>query len=103
MTNEELNTALYEKMFSEQETYRAWLLTARGESCSAMGLCVPGHADPIYFCPTGMAGKPPERAGDLYRIKNSGIQKGYSHSKVFGRVPARGKAIFQICLCDFKS
>ena len=26
MTNEELNTALYEKMFSEQETYRAWLL-----------------------------------------------------------------------------
>lgn len=24
MTNEELNTALYEKMFSEQETYRAW-------------------------------------------------------------------------------
>lgn len=40
-----------------------------------------------------MAGKPPERAGDLYRIKNSGIQKGYSHSKVFGRVPARGKTI----------
>ena len=27
MTNEELNTALYEKMFSEQETYRTWLLT----------------------------------------------------------------------------
>ena len=27
MTNEELNTALYEKMFSEQEPYRAWLLT----------------------------------------------------------------------------
>ena len=27
MTNEELNTSLYEKMFSEQETYRAWLLT----------------------------------------------------------------------------
>ncbi len=27
MTNEELNTALYKKMFSEQETYRAWLLT----------------------------------------------------------------------------
>ena len=27
MTNEELNTALYDKMFSEQETYRAWLLT----------------------------------------------------------------------------
>jgi hypothetical protein len=26
LTNEELNTALYEKMFSEQETYRAWLL-----------------------------------------------------------------------------
>lgn len=26
MTNEELNTALYEKMFSEQETYWAWLL-----------------------------------------------------------------------------
>ena len=23
MTNEELNTALYEKMFAEQETYRA--------------------------------------------------------------------------------
>ena len=46
-----------------------------------MGLCVPGHADPIYFCPACMAGKPPERAGDLYRIKNSGIPKGYSHSK----------------------
>mgnify|MGYP002590301440 CR=1 FL=1 len=26
VNNEELNTALYEKMFSEQETYRAWLL-----------------------------------------------------------------------------
>ena len=28
MTNEELNTALHEKMFAEQETYRAWLLGA---------------------------------------------------------------------------
>ena len=27
MTNEELNTALYEKMFAEQETYRSWLLS----------------------------------------------------------------------------
>lgn len=27
MTNEELHTALYEKMFAEQETYRAWLLS----------------------------------------------------------------------------
>lgn len=27
MTNEKLNTALYEKMFAEQETYRAWLLS----------------------------------------------------------------------------
>ena len=27
MINEERNTALYEKMFAEQETYRAWLLT----------------------------------------------------------------------------
>lgn len=26
MTNEELNTALYQKMFAEQDTYRAWLL-----------------------------------------------------------------------------
>lgn len=26
MTNEELNTALYQKMFAEQETYRKWLL-----------------------------------------------------------------------------
>lgn len=26
MTNEELNTALYQKMFTEQETYRKWLL-----------------------------------------------------------------------------
>ncbi len=26
MTNEELNTALYAKMFAEQEAYRAWLL-----------------------------------------------------------------------------
>ena len=27
MTNEELNTALYEKMFAEQEKYRDWLLS----------------------------------------------------------------------------
>lgn len=27
MTNEELNTALYKKMFSEQEKYRDWLLS----------------------------------------------------------------------------
>lgn len=27
MTNEELNTALYQKMFAEQETYRDWLLS----------------------------------------------------------------------------
>lgn len=27
MTSEELNTALYQKMFAEQETYRGWLLT----------------------------------------------------------------------------
>ena len=27
MTNEELNTALYQKMFEEQEKYRGWLLT----------------------------------------------------------------------------
>ncbi len=27
MTNEELNTRLYEKMFEEQETYRGWLLS----------------------------------------------------------------------------
>lgn len=26
MTNEELNTALYKKMFAEQEAYREWLL-----------------------------------------------------------------------------
>ena len=26
MTNAELNTALYQKMFAEQETYREWLL-----------------------------------------------------------------------------
>jgi len=26
MTNEELNTALYEKMFAKQEKYRDWLL-----------------------------------------------------------------------------
>ena len=26
MTNEEKNTALYEKVFAEQETYRKWLL-----------------------------------------------------------------------------
>lgn len=25
MTNEELNTALYQKMFAEQEQYRDWL------------------------------------------------------------------------------
>ena len=27
MTNEELNTALYQKMFAEQEQYRNWLMT----------------------------------------------------------------------------
>lgn len=27
MTNQELNTALYEKMFAEQEKYRGWLLS----------------------------------------------------------------------------
>ena len=27
MTNEELNTALYQKMFVEQEQFKAWLLT----------------------------------------------------------------------------
>ena len=27
MNNEQLNTALYEKMFEEQETYRGWLLS----------------------------------------------------------------------------
>ena len=27
MTNEELNTKLYEKMFAEQEKYRGWLLS----------------------------------------------------------------------------
>lgn len=27
MNSEQLNTALYEKMFAEQETYRAWLLS----------------------------------------------------------------------------
>ena len=27
MTNEELNTALYQKMFAEQEQFRNWLLT----------------------------------------------------------------------------
>lgn len=27
MTNEELNTRLYEKMFVEQEKYRKWLLS----------------------------------------------------------------------------
>ena len=31
MTNDELNTALYEKMFAEQETYRAWLLSQPSE------------------------------------------------------------------------
>lgn len=31
MTNEQLNTALYEKMLAEQETYRAWLLSQSPE------------------------------------------------------------------------
>lgn len=31
MISEELNTALYEKMFAEQETYRAWLLSQSPE------------------------------------------------------------------------
>ena len=32
MTNEQLNTALYEKMFAEQEQYRAWLLSQPPEA-----------------------------------------------------------------------
>ncbi|MDY4489404.1 MAG: DUF3849 domain-containing protein [Candidatus Faecousia sp.] len=31
MNNQELNTALYEKMFAEQDTYRKWLLTQSPE------------------------------------------------------------------------
>ena len=31
MNNEERNTALYEKMFAEQKTYRAWLLSQTPE------------------------------------------------------------------------
>ena len=31
MTNAELNTALYQKMFAEQETYREWLLCQPSE------------------------------------------------------------------------
>jgi len=31
MTNEQLNTALYKKMFAEQEKYRNWLLTQSPE------------------------------------------------------------------------
>lgn len=31
MTNEELNTQLYQKMFAEQEKYRDWLLTLAPE------------------------------------------------------------------------
>ena len=31
MTNAELNTALYQKMFAEQETYREWLLSRPSE------------------------------------------------------------------------
>lgn len=31
MTNEQLNTALYEKMFAEQDAYRNWLLSQRPE------------------------------------------------------------------------
>ena len=31
MSNEELNTALYQKMFAEQESYRNWLLSQSPE------------------------------------------------------------------------
>jgi len=31
MTNAELNKALYQKMFAEQETYREWLLSQPSE------------------------------------------------------------------------
>lgn len=31
MTNAELNTALYQKMFAEQETYREWLISQPSE------------------------------------------------------------------------
>ena len=31
MTNAELNTALYQKMFAEKETYREWLLSQPSE------------------------------------------------------------------------
>lgn len=29
MNNQELNTALYEKLFAEQEKFKGWLLTDR--------------------------------------------------------------------------
>ena len=32
MTQEQLNTALYKKMFAEQEKYKAWLLSQPPES-----------------------------------------------------------------------
>ena len=35
MTNAELNTALYQKMFAEQETYREWLPSSAAKKIAA--------------------------------------------------------------------
>ena len=45
MTNAELNTALYQKMFAEQETYREWLLSQPFGRNSEPHLWVHGSGD----------------------------------------------------------
>lgn len=60
MTNEQLNTALYEKLFAEQETYRAWLLSQPPEEILNHTYCCPRPAGafapqeqrpPLSACP----------------------------------------------------
>ena len=59
MTNEELNTALYEKMFAEQETYRSWLLSLPPEGQWADNSIEPTPGMIIFFdwdSPNGSSG-----------------------------------------------
>ena len=44
MTNEELNTALYKKVFAEQEKYREWLLSQPPDEI--LNHCIP----PVWSC-----------------------------------------------------
>ena len=51
MTNEELNTALYQKMFAEQETYRKWLREPPPEEILKPPYEYPGGYSPVAGIP----------------------------------------------------